>query len=198
MSTMVDRLLFISLWLRHPFRIAAVSPSGQGLAAMMTATIRPQDGPVVELGAGTGVFTRALLARGVREQDLLLVEENPYLASMLKTRFPAAHVVVADAATLGDHYPFADRRAGAVVSGLPLLSMPEPQVTAILQAAFALLRDAGAFYQFTYVFRCPVKPGVLTQVGLSAERIGWVAANIPPATVYRLCRPESQSAMSNR
>lgn len=185
MTTMADRLLFISLWLRQPHRIAAVSPSGQALAALMTAAIRPEDGPVIELGAGTGVFTHALLARGVREQDLLLVEDNPELAGMLRQRFPAARVVTADAACLGDHYPFGEARAGVVVSGLPLLSMPEHKVTAILRVAFALLRDVGAFYQFTYGFGCPVQSHVLAHAGLSAERVGWVAANLPPAAVYR-------------
>jgi phosphatidylethanolamine/phosphatidyl-N-methylethanolamine N-methyltransferase len=188
MTTMADRLLFISLWLRQPFRIGAVSPSGHALAALMTAAIRPEDGPVIELGAGTGVFTHALLARGVPEQDLLLVEDNPELADMLRQRFPAARVVVADAACLDDHYPFGELRAGVIVSGLPLLSMPEHKVIAILQVAFALLRDIGAFYQFTYGFGCPVQSRVLAHAGLTAERVGWVAANIPPATVYRFAR----------
>lgn len=185
MTTMTDRLLFISLWLRQPFRIAAVSPSGQALAALMTAAIRPEDGPVIELGAGTGVFTRALLARGVREQDLLLVEDNPEMANMLRQRFPAARVVVADAERLGDHYPFGEVRAGAVVSGLPLLAMPVHKVIAILRVAFESLRNVGAFYQFTYGFGCPVQSHVLAHAGLSAERVGWVAANLPPAAVYR-------------
>ena len=184
-TTLADRLLFISLWLRQPFRIAAVSPSGQALAALITAAINPEDGPVIELGAGTGVFTHALLARGVREQDLLLIEDNPELADMLRQRFPAARVVVADAACLGDNYPFGEVRVGAVVSGLPLLSMPVHKVAAILQVAFASLRDVGSFYQFTYGFGCPVQSSVLAHAGLSAERVGWVAANLPPATVYR-------------
>jgi phospholipid N-methyltransferase len=154
----------------------------------MTAAIKPSDGPVVELGAGTGAFTRALLARGVREQDLLLVEENRELAGMLMQRFPAARAVSADAAYLADHYPFGNVRAGAVVSGLPLLSMPAHKIRAILQGAFALLREAGAFYQFTYGFGCPVQPSVLADAGLSAERVGWVAANLPPAAVYRFTR----------
>jgi len=190
MTTMADRLLFVSLWLRKPFSIAAVAPSGQALAALMTATIRPEDGPVIELGAGTGAFTHALLARGVREQDLVLVEDNPDMAAMLRRRFPAARVVVADAARLGDHYPLGKVRAGVVVSGLPLLIMPEHKVVAILQAAFALLRDFGSFYQFTYGFGCPVQDRVLVHAGLAAERVGWVAANLPPASVYRIaCKP---------
>ena len=93
--------------------------------------------------------------------------------------------MVADAACLGDHYPFGEVPAGVVVSGLPLLAMPQNKVVAILRGAFALLRDVGSFYQFTYGFGCPVPPGDLAGAGLSAERIGWVAANLPPAAVYR-------------
>lgn len=185
MNSISDRLLFVSLWLRQPLRIAAVAPSGQALAEMMTGAINPEDGPVIELGAGTGVFTRALIGRGVREQDLVLVETNPQLARMLNQRFPVAHVVIADAAGLGPCYPLGRTKAGAVVSGLPLLSMPDDQVIDILQTAFLLLRDGGYFYQFTYGFGSPVPARILQFAGLKSERIGWVAANLPPASVYR-------------
>jgi phospholipid N-methyltransferase len=152
---------------------------------MMTSQIDPTDGPVIELGAGTGVFTRALLARGVREQDLVLVETNRQLANMLRKRFPAAHVICADAAELGSHYPLGRTKAGSVVSGLPLLSMPEEQVIDILQIAFLLLRRGGRFFQFTYGFGTPVPLHSLQFTGLHAKRIGWVAANLPPASVYQ-------------
>jgi phospholipid N-methyltransferase len=188
MTTSADRRLFISQWLRQPLRIASVSPSGRALAAMMAAAITPADAPVIELGAGTGAFTHALLARDVREQDLGLVEENKQLADRLRWRFPAARVVVADAACLGDHYPLGDVRAGAVLSGLPLLIMPEHKVIAILRAAAAVLRDGGTIYQFTYGFGCPVQGRVLALAGLAAARVGWVAANFPPATVYRFVK----------
>jgi len=185
MTSMADRLLFASLWMRQPFRIAAASPSGQALATLITASIEPDEGPVVELGAGTGVFTRTLLDRGVREKDLLLIESNPLLAQVLGRRFPAAHVVVADAAALASHYPFGSCRAGAVISGLPLLSIPQPRVVDILSAAFGVLHQGGALFQFTYGYRCPVHDDVLDWNQWSAERVGWVLANLPPATVYR-------------
>jgi phospholipid N-methyltransferase len=188
MTTLADRLFFLRLWLRQPLRIAALSPSGQALARRMTAAITPADAPVLELGAGTGVFTRALLDRGIREQDLVLVENNLALAAMLEQRFPRASVVVADAAGLRGHYPGHWPPVGAVVSGLPLLSMPLDDVSAILAAARSLMRDGAALYQFTYGFGCPVPAGQLGRAGLSAERMGWVAANLPPATVWRFAK----------
>ena len=69
-----DFFQFFRSWISDPRRVAAVAPSGDSLARLMTKHIVPSGGPVLELGAGTGVFTRALVARGVRECDLTLVE----------------------------------------------------------------------------------------------------------------------------
>ncbi len=64
---------FFRAWLAEPLRVAAVAPSGRALAKIMTAEISPQSGPVIELGPGTGAFTRTLIQRGVSEEDLVLV-----------------------------------------------------------------------------------------------------------------------------
>ncbi len=188
-----DRLRFLLAWLRDPLRIAAVAPSGRALARLMTAEISSKSGPVVELGPGTGPFTRALLERGVREADIALVEFEEGFARTLSLAFPEAHTISVDAAALGDIELFGGRSAGAVVSGLPLLSMPRAQVEAILAAAFGKLSADGAFYQFTYGPRCPVPDELLVRLGLDAERIGGTLANLPPAAVYRL-RRASQGA----
>ncbi|MGO7726283.1 phospholipid methyltransferase, partial [Rhizobium ruizarguesonis] len=65
-----DFLHFFRSWIRHPLRVAAIAPSGDSLARIMTSEIAALDGPIIELGPGTGFFTRALLARGVSEADL--------------------------------------------------------------------------------------------------------------------------------
>lgn len=57
---------------------------------------------VIELGAGTGVVTRALLARGIPEDELTLVEQAPEFARVLAMRFLAARVLQLDAARLTD------------------------------------------------------------------------------------------------
>ena len=75
-----------------------------------------------------------------------------------------------------------------MISGLPLLSMPDPKVTAILSGAFAHLRPGGAFYQFTYAWMCPIRRHVLDGLGLEATGLGWTMRNVPPAKVYRITR----------
>lgn len=177
-----DHLLFLRSWMRRPFQVAALAPSSHWLAEAITADISPRSGPVLELGPGTGVFTQALLRRGVPEAGLTLVEREPAFAELLRIRFPAASVLECDAATL----PSGCRGFSVAVSGLPLLSMPPDQVECILAGAFERLVGDACFYQFTYGPRCPVPEAVLLRLGLAARFRHFVPLNLPPASVYRI------------
>jgi phosphatidylethanolamine/phosphatidyl-N-methylethanolamine N-methyltransferase len=179
---------FLAAWLRAPLRVAAVAPSGRALSRLMTAELSGSTGPVVELGPGTGSFTRAMIANGVRQADIALIEYGQEFSALLAARFPHAQIRCMDAANLGTVDLFAGRPFGAVVSGLPLLSMPRRQVVAILKGCFDRLEPEGALYQFTYGPRCPVPKSMMDRLGLEAERIGGTLANIPPAAVYRIRR----------
>lgn len=183
-----DFFHFFRSWISDPRRVAAVAPSGDSLARLMTKHIVPSDGPVLELGAGTGVFTRALVARGVRERDLTLVEYGSDFMRVLQHRFPQARVLWMDASQLGSYDLFPGANVGAVVSGLPLLTMSPRKVMSILSGAFSHMRATGSFYQFTYGPRCPVPRPILDRLGLKAVRIGGTVRNIPPASVYRITR----------
>ena len=188
----LDILLFLRAGLRRPRRLGAVAPSGRALAHLITSEIAADKGPVIELGAGTGAFTRALLRRGVPEAQLVLVEADPHFARVLETRFPAARVLAIQAQRLRHVDPLQGRAAVAVVSGLPLLSMRRREVMGVLSGAFHRLGAGGAFYQFTYGPRCPVSAAILKRLGLRAKRIGWVVNNLPPATVYRIERASAR------
>lgn len=179
---------FFRAWLRNPLRVAAISPSGHALARLITSEISHDTGPVIELGPGTGAFTRALIARGVRQEDLTLVESGSEFAAALHVCYPKARTLRMDAARLRTVDLSNGRQTGAVVSGLPMLSMPSRKVSDILAGAFHRMRPAGAFYQFTYGPSCPVPRRLLDHLGLEAAWIGGTLANLPPASVYRLRR----------
>jgi phospholipid N-methyltransferase len=95
-----------------------------------------------------------------------------------------------DAAELGRTPSlFGDGRAVAVVSGLPLLSLPADKVAAIVEGVFnRQLRHDGAFYQFTYGLRCPLPHDLRERLALTAERLGIAWLNLPPAWVWRIRR----------
>ncbi|MBB3236913.1 class I SAM-dependent methyltransferase [Phyllobacterium endophyticum] len=185
---MAETFGFFQAWLKNPLRVAAIAPSGRALASLITSETSHDTGPVIELGPGTGAFTRALIARGVRQEDLALIEFGSEFAAALQFHYPRARTLCMDAARLRTVDLFDGRSAGAVVSGLPLLSMPPRKVIAILIGAFRKMEPDGALYQFTYGPRCPVPPRLLDHLGLEAERIGGAFANLPPAAVYRIRR----------
>jgi len=183
-----DLVSFLQAWASDPGSVGAVAPSGNELAALMAKEISAASGPVIELGPGTGVFTRALLARGVREEDVTLVESRPDFVEMLELRFPEARVLRMDAGHLHRHNLFEDAPVGAVVSGLPLLNMSPKTIFSVLVGAFAHMRPEGAFYQFTYGPLCPVPRPFLKRLGLKATCVGRTLFNLPPAAVYRISR----------
>jgi phospholipid N-methyltransferase len=175
--------------LRNPALIGAVAPSSRALAELIVSRIDPARGPVLELGAGTGVFTEALLAMGIAPGALTLVEADQVFAQMLKRRFPAVEVVHARAEeVLNALGSLGCRLYADAVSGLPLLNMPVPVRRRILAGVFNALVMDGALYQFTYGPQPPVDRASLAALGLGVERMGRVWRNLPPATVYRIRR----------
>src|SRR5882724_111397 len=93
-----DEMHFIRSWIEKPLAIGAVTPSGRALARTMAGYVDPAvDGPVVELGPGTGPVTEALVAQGIDPARLVLVEFNPTFCRLLRARYPAAKVVQGDA-----------------------------------------------------------------------------------------------------
>ncbi len=194
-----EESLLLSRWLRDPLGIGAVMPSGAGLARMMAAAVdRAVPGVVVELGGGTGAITTALLEAGIEGDRLIVLEREPELHRHLADRFPRLTVLEADASALGDclrsrGIPV----AAAVVSSLPMLSMPVPLQRAVLGQAFELLRHGGVFVQYTYGPGAPVAPARLAEWGLEARVIGRAWCNLPPASVWRLQRSDGAGLDQN-
>jgi phospholipid N-methyltransferase len=179
---------FFRQWLKNPLTVAAISPSSKQLARQMMHQLPKNTRRVIELGGGTGVFTKALLEHGIEPSDLLVLELNEELHRHLQEEFPRALVVCGDAsdlAEIGRNQGFVDdRRADAVISGLGLLSMPRQTQQVILSAAFTCLQPEGRFIQFTYGPANPVMREVIEALDLTGRRASFTWWNVPPATVY--------------
>ena len=163
--------------------MGAVMPSGRLLARTMAQYVaKDGEGPVVELGPGTGAITSALVDRGVDPRRLVLVEYNPGFCALLRDRYPQARVVQGDAYTLRDTlWNVLSAPAAAIVSGLPLVTKPMMTRLKLIRDAFAALAPGAPFVQFTYSVAPPIPkslPGVSTE---ASERI-WM--NLPPARVW--------------
>lgn len=183
-----DLALFLRQLVRRPQQVVALSPSSAELARVMTGHLSAATGRVAELGAGTGTLTRAILARGVAAESLTLFELNPDFCQHLRTKFPGVTVLNHGAETLGNA---CEPGLGAVISGLPLLSMPNNVQLAILRPAFDRLRPGGRFVQFTYGPGPPVAQEVQHALSLGIDRGDKVWGNLPPARVFHFYRVAS-------
>lgn len=179
---MSDHGLFRRRLLTNPRQVSAVAPSSRFLAQAMSVGLGPHTGRVVEFGPGTGVLTRGILSRGVVPRDLALFEMDAEFAHFLKRSFPGVTVHIAGAQTAAERVA---PGVGAVVSGLPLLSMPVAVRQSIVEAAFAILAPGAPLIQFTYGRRPPLPDQVIEEMGLRVEKGALVLANLPPARVYR-------------
>lgn len=172
--------VFFGEMLRHPGEVVAIAPSSEAVARRMTEGLEEVRGPVVEIGPGTGSFTRAILARGVAPEQLTLLETNARFSEMLRERFPGVTVLnrpAQEIARLGL------RDIGAVISGVPVLARPTIQ-REVVGRAFEVMAPEGFFVQITYSPKVPIGPEMQRELGLRAEKRGTVWANLPPAPVF--------------
>jgi len=187
-SVGMQRLTFFRQWLRNPRSMASVAPSGQQLGGLMIAALPAGVRNIVELGAGTGAITEALVRSGFPPEQIFAVEMNLVLHEFLAYRFPTLHLVHADARHLAklitSSETFACGEIDAVLSSLGLLSMPRELQYDILAAAFAVLGENGIFVQYTYGLAGPLDKQVQRQLKLSCTPIGWAWRNFPPARIF--------------
>jgi len=179
-----DLGLFLGELLRHPAEVSAIMPSSGAVARKMTEGLEDVIGPVVEIGPGTGSFTRAILARGVAPERLVLLEMNARFCDILRARFPGVRVLNRPAQEIGQ---IGLRDIGAVISGVPVLARPRVQ-REVIGPAFRLMAPGGFFTQITYSPGAPISADTQRAFGLSVEKLGTVWANLPPARVFRFRR----------
>jgi phosphatidylethanolamine/phosphatidyl-N-methylethanolamine N-methyltransferase len=179
-------LLFFRRWAANPLRMGSVVPSSPALCRRVVRLAWPAAGRVVlELGAGTGVISAALLAAGLPPERLVMVEIDPAMARMLRERFPAATVIEGDARQLPKLLPERFRgRIGSVICGVPLVLLAHEQQRAFIDAITAVAPGRG-FLHYSY---CATSPLSRRRHKLHGRREAWTPLNLPPASVwhYRL------------
>ena len=188
-----EEISFLAQWSRNPFRVGALLPSGQTLADTMAAQVElDRPGVIVELGAGTGSVTRALLRAGLAPDRLVVIERDDRLYAWLVVHFPGVRVVRGDAADIARL--LADlgvERINAIVSSLPLRAMTVADKDVILRQSVRQLGEGGVFVQFSYGRRCPVPNRFLSQPHMERRMVARVWRNLPPARVWRFVRREA-------
>lgn len=179
---MRDQLRFLKSLLERPRMTGAIAPSGPALAKAMASHVDP-DGelPVIELGPGTGVVTKALIERGVAPERIIAIEYSPDFCRLLAERFPGITVIRGDAYDLDRSLDGRGERVANIVSSLPLVARPPEDRRKLVEAGLKRMEPGRPFIQFSYLMKGPVQavPGSFT-----VEASPWVWRNMPPARVW--------------
>ena len=173
--------LFMREAMQNPANIGAVLPSSKVLAAQVADQVsHAPPGFIVELGAGTGIITDALLKQGIPSQQIIVIERVEKLATHLQQRYPTLRVIQGDASRLSELLGEDAKKVSTIVSSLPLRSLPPKTVIAIRDQFKQILKPKSKLIQFTYSFRKhdPVLSSGFRRI--YSKRV-WI--NIPPARI---------------
>ncbi len=178
-----ENILFLQRLLKNPKSLGALVPSSRKLGAFMCRHVICGEGEyVLEVGAGTGSFTQALLESGIPSDQLIVVELDGELVKFLKKRFPRSIVIQGSAADLVEILPYGI--AGSVrtiVSGIPMVNLSKSLQKSIIQSCFSVALPGAQMLQFTYR---PAMPIPAQEFNLRSRHLGTVYRNFPPASVW--------------
>jgi phospholipid N-methyltransferase len=194
-----EHLLIASKFLRNPRTVGAVSASSRAMARQMVESI-PKDKPVkvVELGPGTGSFTRAIVERIAPGSRFMAVELEAEFVERLRPKWPSVDFVLASAVEL-EKLVKARNMAPVdhIVSGLPFASLRVEDSSKIMDGILHVLRPGGTFTTFQYVHGYWMPPGRLFRREMS-RRMGRpahrriVTSNFPVSFILTWTRPEGR------
>jgi phosphatidylethanolamine/phosphatidyl-N-methylethanolamine N-methyltransferase len=192
-ETFQETVTFIKQWARNPFQMGSIMPSSRALANLISRCALDglsDECIVLELGSGTGRFTKGLLDAGLSPERLITMELDPTLVTFLKKRFPDVCIIQGNAVFLQDLLPKESiGRIGAIVSGIPMLSVPSVVREKILQSCLDVLKPQGSIFQITY---SPFSSISAERYGMCKTHMGRAWSNIPPANLWRYTRQDTE------
>ena len=191
-AAIVDHARFLQMFLTAPRTVGAIAPSSSALAAEIVRQAGVADAhTIVELGGGTGSFTRWIVREATHDSQILSIEINPTFAQILASRFAHVRVIADSAEHIRQHLDSAGMLfADTVVSGLPWAAFDAALQTRLVHAISDILRDGGTFTTFAYLHASwlPTARRFRKLLGAtfhSVHETPIVWRNLPPAFVYR-------------
>lgn len=192
LESVSDAAYFFRRFLSNPRRVASVVPSSRFLAAAMFSGLPLAEGDVlIEFGPGTGAFTREVmhLRRAGLHLRYLGIERDAGMYRRLCARYPELDFQLGDVRNAAAFV--AERQlppAKAVISGLPLMLMPEAVQDEIFRGIAEILAPQGVFRTFSYVNNYPTAAATRLRRRFARSFASWsmgrpVLRNLPPAFV---------------
>ncbi|MEE9313253.1 MAG: methyltransferase domain-containing protein [Rhizobiaceae bacterium] len=178
-----EEVRFFKTWVDKPKALGAILPTSGITAKRMASLSSPESGnPVLELGPGTGVITKAILEQGIKPENLYTVEFTEEFIDQLKSDFPHVNVLQGDAFDLESVLPdLKGKKFDSVISALPLLNFPVSKRVELLNDLFDRLEPGHPVIQISYGPVSPIPPDWET---FTVESLDWIVRNVPPARLW--------------
>ena len=176
--------------------VAAISPSSRYLAtAMLEPLTLARTRVALELGAGTGAITHALLDQLPPQASLLAFEINPRFFDCLQRSISDPRVILINSSVENldsELHRRGIQQVDSVISSLGLAFMPDREREALFQRLSPFLHQKSVFTQFQYIHglqfvggrlcRLNLRPLLSRYFGSVQSKIVW--RNLPPAFVF--------------
>ncbi|MFK8038019.1 MAG: class I SAM-dependent methyltransferase [Crocinitomicaceae bacterium] len=175
---------FLKTFFKERKQVGAVAPSSRFLVKKMCNKINFDTAKVIiELGPGTGVFTKEILNRAKNDTKVFVFELNEDFYKILKAKFNDERIILVNSSAeqiesvLKSH---GIDKADAIISSLPLTVIPQPIKSNILKASYQILKPKGIYVQYQYSLNAKK----LIEHHFGKLNLRFSLINIPPAFIY--------------
>ncbi|MBF7043985.1 class I SAM-dependent methyltransferase [Campylobacter volucris] len=179
--------MFLYQYLKHPKQTGALCASSKKLSKLITSHVKNAKN-IVEIGPGTGSFTKYILNQKNPNANFFAVEINPQMAQKLQKKIKNIDIEISSAQNL---LTMLEKRsiknADLIISGIPWASLKLKDQDLLLKSIHNALEDQGSFATFAYIL--PTLKGrkfkkKLFNTFSKVEISPIVWQNLPPAFVY--------------
>ncbi|MCE2743089.1 MAG: methyltransferase [Fluviicola sp.] len=181
---MPEKKTFLKQFWKEKKMVGSIRPSSRFLTEKMLENVDFNSAKViVELGPGTGVFTKKIIEKMAEDAVLLVFELNDNFFTLLKSSINDKRVIlIHDSAEKIDEYLMMNNlhAADTVISSLPFANFPEELRDSIISKSHSALSNSGKFIQFQYSIQ---SKKILKDI-YSSVSISFTPLNFPPAFVY--------------
>jgi phosphatidylethanolamine/phosphatidyl-N-methylethanolamine N-methyltransferase len=182
-----EEIRFFKGWIDGPKQVGAIIPTSSVTAKRMASIIDTTSGlPVLELGPGTGVITKAILKTGIEPQNLVSIEYSTDFYQHLMKTFEGVHFINGDAFDLDRTLDtLKHQKFDCVICAIPMLSFPMERRIELLEDLLDRVPAGRPVMQITY---SPVSPIIAKPERYKIKHYDFVMRNIPPAQLWTYTR----------